>query len=86
VVFGLYIVRTDVYGFRPYIEIVEIDNVDFGLRKDTFKHQPTYPNALRTTEILARAARLQTRLHVPARLGGNRATLRKAIFPRTDNL
>ena len=29
---------------------VEIDNVNFGLRKETFNHQPTHPNALRTTE------------------------------------
>ena len=28
----------------------EIDNVDFGLRKETSSYQPTYPNALRTTE------------------------------------
>ena len=28
----------------------EIDNVDFGLRKETLSYQPTYPNALRTTE------------------------------------
>ena len=31
-------------------ENVEIDNVDFGLRKGTSSHQPTHPNALRTTE------------------------------------
>ena len=29
---------------------VEIDNVDFGLRRGTSMHQPTPPNALRTTE------------------------------------
>ena len=31
-------------------ENVEIDNVDFGLRKGTSYHQPICPNALRTTE------------------------------------
>jgi len=30
---------------------VEIDNVNFGLRRETLQHQPTYPNALRTTKI-----------------------------------
>ena len=34
-----------------FIEKVEIDNVDFGLRKGTLLHQPIYANALRLTEI-----------------------------------
>ena len=38
-------------GKKDRFTNVENDNVVFGLRKDTFKHQPTYPNALRTTEI-----------------------------------
>ncbi len=29
---------------------VDIDNVDVGLRRETSSHQPTYPNASRTTE------------------------------------
>ena len=31
---------------------VDIDNVDIGLRKETFNHQQTYPNAMRRTEML----------------------------------
>ena len=31
----------------------EIDNVVFGLRKDTLNHQPSSPNALRTTKKTA---------------------------------
>ena len=31
-------------------ENVDINNVDIGLRKGTSEHQPTSPNALRTTE------------------------------------
>ena len=35
------------------MSIGENDNVVFGLRKETFNYQPTYPNALRTTENLS---------------------------------
>ena len=33
-------------------ENVDIDNVDIELRKETFNHQQTYPNAMRRTEML----------------------------------
>ena len=42
---ALYLRKND-YGER-----VDIDNVDFGLRRETFKHQPPSSNASRMTEI-----------------------------------
>ena len=45
--------------FFPVPRKVENDNVVFGLRRETFYHEPTYPNALRQdkkpTEHLAGA-------------------------------
>ncbi len=43
--------RFEAADIRPQVhKNVENDNVVFGLRKDTSSHQPTYPNASRTTE------------------------------------
>ncbi|RKU34103.1 hypothetical protein C6495_08570 [Candidatus Poribacteria bacterium] len=43
--------RQDRKPISAFSKNVENNNVVFGLRREMFKHQPTYPNALRTTEI-----------------------------------
>ena len=43
-------VEVNAKGKIDTTEKVDIGNADIGLRRGTFSHQPTYPNASRTTK------------------------------------